>query len=493
VYGLSKQYSHALLRYGCVAFCLFATAVATPAQNIEAHLRIESLAPARVSVEGQRTDAVTAWSFRSTYAGLLGLGARIEGLTLDDVQGAAVAVRQLAPGEYEATRPAVSFRYIVKLDPPAADADAAHISWLTPAQGILMPGDLLPLPAARAKLRLTLPPGWQSVAADEQGADGRYELAQAESSVILVAPSIRLRATRAGALTFKLATVGDWAFTDEDLSHIIAEILAEYERVTGDATQHSALVIVAPFPRAVAPHVWSAETRGGTVLLLTGRAPSKNAALAQLSAPLAHELFHLWVPNGLSLKGDYDWFFEGFTLYEAARAGVRLGQLNFQNYLDNLALAYDRSRSDHTSASLSLLAAAKRRWSDPSAAVYYRGMLAAYLYDLNVRLQTGGKRSLDDVYRALFQRSSKGRLTGDANAVVLEIMNSVAGGPALATVLVEQPGAVDLATALQPFGLQVVIEGTHTRVMVAPQLSRAQRALLKQIGYNDSTGHERRR
>src|SRR5213078_4599730 len=144
--------------------------------------------------------------FRSTYAGLLGLGARIDGLTLGDAQGVQVAVRQLAPGEYEAARPAVSFRYEVKLDPPAADADAAHVSWLMPAQGILMPGDLLPLPAARAKLRLTLPPGWQSVAADEQGADGGYELAQAESSMILVGPAIRLRTARAGALTYRLAT-----------------------------------------------------------------------------------------------------------------------------------------------------------------------------------------------------------------------------------------------------------------------------------------------
>jgi predicted metalloprotease with PDZ domain len=481
------------LAYGFIFFCLFVCVAKTSAQTIEAHIRIESLTSPRARIEGRRNDATTIWSFRTTYAGLLGLGARIEGLTLDDAQGSPVAVRQLAPGEYEAARPAVSFRYEVKLDPPAADADAAHVSWLTPEQGILMLGDLLPLPTAGAKLRLTLPPVWQSVAADEPSADGRYELAQAESSVLLVGPAIRLRAARAGALPFKLATVGAWAFTDDDLAHVVAEILAEYGRVTGDVPRRSALVLVAPFPRAVLPHVWSAETRGGTVLLLTGHTPSKNAALAQLSAPLTHELFHLWVPNALPLKGDYDWFFEGFTLYEAARASVRLGQVNFQNYLDNLALAYERSRSDRAAANLSLLDAAKRRWSDPTAAVYYRGMLAAYLYDLNVRLQTGGKRSLEDVYRALFRRSSKGgRANDDANAVVLEIMNSVAGGPTLTRSLIEQSNAVDLAAAVQPFGLQVVMEGAHTRVVVAPQLSRAQRDLLKQIGYNESAGHGHR-
>jgi predicted metalloprotease with PDZ domain len=356
-----------------------------------------------------------------------------------------------------------------------------------------MPGDLLPLPLAGAKLRLTLPPGWQSIASDEQGAEGSYELAQADASVILIAPALRARTARAGALSYKLATLGEWAFTDEDLARVVAQLLEEYAHVTGSVPRHSALVIVAPFAHAVAFNVWSAETRGSTVLLLTGRAPSKNAALAQLGAPLAHELFHLWVPNSLSLKGDYDWFFEGFTLYEAACMGVRLGQLNFQNYLDNLALAYDRTRNERATASLSLLDAAKRRWSDQSSAVYYRGMLAAYLYDLQVRLQTGGKRSLEDVYRALFQRANAVAAGRDANSVVLEIMNSVAGSQALTSSLIEQTGPIDLAAAVAPFGLQVTAEGARTRVSVAPQLSRGQRALLKQIGYNDSAGHERRR
>lgn len=468
--------------------CVLVTGVAARAQNLEAHLRVVSLSPPRVSVEGRRDKAATAWSFRTVYAGLLGLGARVEQLTLGDAQGAPVVVRQLAPGEYEAARPAVSFRYELKLDPPAADNDAAHVSWLTPERGILMPGDLLPLPAAGVKLRLSLPAGWQSVALAEQNADGGYELAQAESGVILVGPDLRRRQGRAGALSFTLASAGDWAFADEDAAHVVQEVLQEHEHATGTVPRKDALVMIAPFPRSVAPHVWSAAARGGTVLLLTGRAPSKNAALAQLSMPLAHELFHLWVPNGLTLTGDYDWFFEGFTLYEAARAGVRLGYLNFQNYLDGLARAFDRSRSADAVGSLSLLDASRRRWSDPAAAVYDRGMLAAYLYDLSVRRQTGGKRSIDDVYRALFRQRRTPAIAHDGNEVVLEALDTVAGGPALTEHYVKGSVQVDLAAAIEPFGLQVASEGARTRVFVAPQLSRAQRELLRQIGYNETAG-----
>ncbi|HEX8180636.1 MAG TPA: hypothetical protein VF525_13900 [Pyrinomonadaceae bacterium] len=481
------------LRASIAFVCLLLAGGVAAAQDVQASLRVLALTPPRISVEGRRDKATTKWSFRTTYAGLLGLGARIEQLTLGDAQGAPVAVRQLAPGEYEAAQAAVSFRYEVKLDPPVADADAAHVSWLTPERGILMPGDLLPLPAARAQLRLALPAGWQSAALEGPGAGGTYELAQAGASVILVGRGVRQRAGRAGALTFTLASDGDWAFADEDAAHIMQEILQEYVRATGAVPRKNVLVVIAPFPRAVPAHVWSAETRGGTVLMLTGRAPSKNSALAQLSMPLAHELFHLWVPNGLTLAGDYDWFFEGFTLYESVRAGVRLGYLSFQNYLDNLALAFNRTNSARASAGLSLLEASRRRWSDPTAAVYHRGMLAAYLYDLSVRQQTGGKRSIDDVYRALFHQGRTSGAERAGNEVVLEAMNAVAGGPALTELYIKGSSDFDLARTLAPFGLQVAAIGASTRISVAPQLNRAQRDLLKQIGYNEaaSRGHSK--
>jgi predicted metalloprotease with PDZ domain len=336
-----------------------------------------------------------------------------------------------------------------------------------------------------------LPAGWQSIALAAQGADGLYELAQAESGVIIVGPELRRRQGRAGALAYTLATAGDWAFTDEDAAHIVQEILQEHARATGAVPRKDALVMVMPFPRPVAPHVWSAETRGGTVLMLTGRAPAKTAALAQLSMPLAHELFHLWVPNGLALTGDYDWFFEGFTLYESVRAGVRLGYLSFQNYLDNLARAFDRTGSAREAASLSLLDASRRRWSDPDASVYDRGMLVAYLYDLDVRRQTNGKRSIDDLYRALFRQSRTPVAGRDGNETVIELMNAAAGGQTLTERFIKGNGAVDLAAALAPYGLQVAPIGARTRVFVAPQLSHAQRELLKQIGYNETAkrGH----
>src|SRR5256714_7111637 len=124
-----------------------------------------------------------------------------------------------------------------------------------------------------------------------------------------------------------------------------------------------AMLVLFPFRQQFGPSQWRAETRGRTVTLLMGKLPSKVSALAQLSTPLTHELFHLWVPNGLALNGDYDWFYEGFTIYEAARTAVRLDLLTFTEFLNAIARAYDGYRLGNDADRLSLIDASKRRWT----------------------------------------------------------------------------------------------------------------------------------
>ena len=72
------------------------------------------------------------------------------------------------------------------------------------------------------------------------------------------------------------------------------------------------------------------------------------------------------------------------------------------------------------------------------------------------------------------------------------MLNAVAGGPALTGRYVEKSGESELATDLRAFGLEVTTAGAGTHISVAPQLSRAQRDLLKQIGYNAPAGQGRR-
>src|SRR5260370_37115968 len=161
----------------------------------------------------------------------------------------------------------------------------------------------------------------------------------------------------------------------------------------------------------------------------------KRGGLSQLSVPLTHELFHFWVPNALALEGDYDWFYEGFTVYQAARTAVRLGLLTFPEFLNAIARAYDAYAAAVDHDHWSLVEASKRRWTVGAPSVYSKSMVVAFLYDLKLRHQSHGKHSLDDAYRKMIQdyrspdagsdRVATGRGTdGNESAA-----NSLAGDP----------------------------------------------------------------
>ncbi|HVF49728.1 MAG TPA: hypothetical protein VNA19_06565 [Pyrinomonadaceae bacterium] len=459
---------------------------ASQSQTLDAHVSISSLAPARAHVEGRRTGATKVWSFRNAYAGLSNLGERLENLSLTDADGARVNVRRLASGEYEAERDASGFSYDIKLAPPSAPADAANVSWLAGDHGVLMPGDLLPLPLSNVKLRLTLPSGWNVSSAETKTGDNLFELSDAENAVFLVGRALRERRVRvSGSMTTTFVTTGDWAFTDEEAATAVGKLLEQHEKILGGPPAKQTHVILAPFPAPVGAQTWSAETRGRTVFLLSGRWPSKTAALAFLNVPLAHELLHLWIPNALALDGDYDWFYEGFTLYQSLRAGMRLGIFTFQDYLNALGRAADGYRATAQSAELSLPDASRRRWSDGGQFVYNKGMLVAFLYDLTLRRQTSNKQSLDDVYRELFRRHSLSQPRREANKAIIEILRAQQGMSDFTERHISSASALDLERAVAPFGLRVEASGARTRLAVNPSLTAAQRELLRKLGYNE--------
>ncbi len=449
----------------------------------KARITVISVAPPRIRVEGERAEGAKAWSLRNTYAGVMGLGERIEKFQLADANGHTVATRKLAPSEFEAAKTATHFTYEVKLDPPAA-ADAAHVSWLTSERGVLFLGDLLPLPLEQAQVSLTLPEGWKVAASEITNAQGGYDLTAAENSVFFLGTDIREKLGHASALDFTLAMGGDWPFTESNISEMVTGILKEHIRTTGYVPRGRVVVIVAPFPVGATSQRWSAETRGATVCLLSGRAPSKASGLAQISVPLVHELFHLWVPNSLPLDGDYSWFYEGFTLYQSLLSGLTLEHLNFQDYLNAIARAFTDYTSTRMRDQYSLLDATQRRWSGSSQLVYGKGLLVACLYDLALRQKSNGKASLAEVYRDLFRHRYSDTEKPKSDVVVLEILDHWLGSREFTKTYVRGNKPIELSSLLLPFGLQVQGFGARTVISVMPVLTSSQRELLRRIGYN---------
>jgi predicted metalloprotease with PDZ domain len=348
---------------------------------------------------------------------------------------------------------------------------------------------------AGVKVLFKLPAFCAVYSNEKENAQGEFELADADRGVFVVGTHLRSSHTNVSGMMFGLVTDGDWAFADGEALKLGDDVLKMDCEIFGAMPSKQGTLILLSFPQSAATSTWSAETRGSTVTLLMGKLPSKTAALSQLSVPLTHELFHLWVPNALAVAGDYDWFYEGFTVYQAARTAVRLGLLTFQEFLNAIARAYDAYAVAVDHDRWSLVEASKRRWTAGAPSVYSKSMVVAFLYDLKLRSQSRGKRSLDDAYRKMFQdyhlseagsyRVAAGQGTdgSDAAASALAVDSGLQG---FVRQFIREPVTINVTSELAPFGLRVETFGLRTRISVGEQLGKPQRDLLRELGYNDA-------
>ncbi|WP_238265300.1 M61 family metallopeptidase [Cupriavidus pauculus] len=140
----------------------------------------------------------------------------------------------------------------------------------------------------------------------------------------------------------------------------------------------------------------------------------------------SHEYFHTWnvkrikpaafVPYQLAQETYTPllWLFEGFTSYYDDLILVRTGLVSEQQYVDMLAKTWNGVLRGTGRTKQSVAESAFDAWTKyyrqdenaPNAIVSYytKGSLVALALDLTIREKTRGRRSLDDIMRALWQR-----------------------------------------------------------------------------------------
>ena len=467
------------------AFLAFCSAGDVRAQNVNARVAIVSVAPARLRVELTSPTPTSVFSFRNAYAGVLGLGGRIERLDAE-LDGKTVSVRKLGPGEFETEHKVTRLSYEVNLSGPIQPAQMSRVSWLNADGGLLMLADLLPRSARKtgevARIELEVPSHW-TVESNLNGREPNYLTTDPEKAIFLIGPSVRKTTGRAGASNLAVITAEKWPFSEGDALKVTAKLLVEYTKVTGYPLKNEPVLILVPFAGETGPERWTAETRGNAVVVLLGKNGNRKQVLGKLGIVLAHEIFHLWVPNALALAGDYDWFFEGFTLYQALRMALRLKMISFATYLETIARVYASYLSSPEVNRLSLIEASERRWTTASSLVYEKGMLVAFAYDLALRLATECGQSLDDVYRQLFRLHATGQ--GTANETIINLLNETARTDSFGRDYIEARGRIDIKATLSPFGLELRPGGglQAPRLVVASNLSGPQRKALRCLGY----------
>lgn len=422
----------------CLAVLGLYVSVVGVSSGMAQEVRIAVSSPGEVKIRIESLLLGTEWSFQNAYAGVLDLGQRIEQFKAFGLDGTDLNAKKIAPGEFRSQQSATQIQYVVKLPPPRA-SDVAHVSWIAGEQGLLMLGDLLPEFLPGLSVEFSLPSGWTAQSTYEAEASGKFHVRQPEKTVFLIGRSLRKQAKRIAGGGFNFVVNGAWPFKDEVVLKAAGKVLEKYHALTGSSLPARPVVLLAPLPGGTGNVKWRAETRGSTVVLLMDPAAKIGNWAGQLGIILTHELFHLWMPNALLLEGDYDWFFEGFTLYTALVTALNLKFINRDEYLATLGRVYDSylSRQD----ALSLIDASERRWTGGNSTVYDKGMLVAFLYDLAIRKNSGGKRWLGSLYKDLFARAPQ---PADGNDAIIRLLSSTPGGAELAKSYIEGQQELDL-------------------------------------------------
>jgi hypothetical protein len=478
----------ALISFVCVIF-----AIPSYGQDASVNITLLSAEESRIRITGQLPAPTSVWSFRNSVTSLSQLADRIDKFKLKDEKGLLTEVRKLGPGEYTALRPATHFEYEVLLNPPQQPETAPHVSWLSADFGLLLLGDLLPIGlrnigtgAKGVLVKVDFPPTWTAVSNDQSNGPGDFIVRDVQNGVIAIGRNMRVSNDEAPGIRLQLATLSDWAFTDNEVLNVATKIGEQHAKVFGSQFAERATLVLLPFPSTVAPGRWSAVTTGRTIILLSGRQPSQAAALSQLTVSLTHEVMHLWVPNGLALDGDYDWFYEGFTLYQALIVGLRSGLFTFDDYLNALARAFDTYRRDARRDAISLPELSTSRWAGSASLIYNKGLLVAALYDLELRAGRNRKQTLDGLYRELLMKHASGSTRADGSRTIIDLLKMDSRTTEFVSKFVEGRSAIDLAAALSSYGLTVETNPVRTHIRVQAKLDKAQKTLLKELGYNSA-------
>ncbi|MGH9970800.1 MAG: hypothetical protein ACREBG_23830 [Pyrinomonadaceae bacterium] len=456
------------------------------AQALKVRITVTSLSPAAVLIEGEGPPA-DSWSFGNTYGGITGLGERIEHFSAVGSDNNDVAVREVAPGEFRASRKASRFRYEIEAGERPRLAEMSHVSWLNKERGFLMLADLLPLAgrgtptAGPTVIEFKLPADWTIATDLRPDENQQYLVSQKDTAVFYVGSLLREKKIRVDSMELILITSGEWAFADDEAVKLAGEVIKQYAKLTKYRLPGRSALMLAPFSGSIGPDRWSAETRGSSTVLMLGRNGNRRAMLSRLGVVLTHELFHLWVPNALALDGDYDWFFEGFTLYQALITALRLKLIDFEDYLDTMSRVYDSYLSLPDRDRFSLIEASERRWTASPSFIYDKGMLVAFVYDLMLRQDSRNRASLANIYRQLFTGSAGGRR--NANEVIMSLLNRPDGMNGFGERYIRSPIPVGLKALLAPYGLRVETTNFRTRIVVDKELGAAQRSLLRSLGY----------
>ena len=197
------------------------------------------------------------------------------------------------------------------------------------------------------------------------------------------------------------------------------KIIREQSAIFGGVPMEAYHFIFQLVPR---PASHAVEHKFSAMFMRQDSAFSSPKRIGSVNGILSHEFFHLWnvkrIRPAAMWPYDYQreaftslhWFTEGVTNYYARLTQVRAGLFAESSYLGILARFLTNLENDYAAKAISPHTASLNSWlsrsdyTNPSLKISYYslGDRAGLLLDLELRRITKGQKSLDDVFRYLY-------------------------------------------------------------------------------------------
>lgn len=188
---------------------------------------------------------------------------------------------------------------------------------------------------------------------------------------------------------------------------------------------------------------------------------------------MAHEFFHLWNAKRIRSKplGPFDytqlphtgalWWLEGVTDYYSMLLPYRYGAWNRDSFLENAVDQINQVRGNQARFEVSPYDSSyrisKENGNSYKVNYYPTGWVLGMLFDIELRMRTGGKRSLDDVERALWELCKNDQPGFDEDEIRRQLVRF--GGPEMGLLYdqwVLKPGDLPIEQELAKVGLRLV-------------------------------------
>jgi len=353
----------------------------------------------------------------------------------------------------------------------------------------LMLDDLLPKfniksnEKKRAVISFDLPKDWRIASTEKKSGENTYEISDIEKAVFYVGKNWREKEIAVGDSKLNFIISGERQVSDDEAFQMAGEIFGFYEKLFGAVPFPNSQIYLGKFPSETKFGRWEAETRGANITIFSADMAFKTQSTQRLHEQLRHEIFHLWMPNNLNLSGNYDWFYEGFALYQALKMGVAVNRLRFEDYLDTLARAH--SIDSLQNPKISLIEASKNRWNGANTQVYARGMLVAFLCDIAVLRKTKGMNSLSDIYRQIHRKHRPPNPREDGNSAIIKFLQAREELHLIVEKYIKGAENIDWRNDLEAVGIESATENFQIVLKVKAKPNGRQKDLLNELGYNN--------